>query len=241
MSSPEKPGSLTGKKAQVEDMFNAIARRYDFLNHFLSLGFDIYWRKKAVSLLKTNHPQKILDIATGTGDLAIESLSVHPQKVLGIDISEKMLHIGKEKIKRRKIEDIIELTKADAEHLPFANNTFDAITVGFGVRNFTSLEKGLKEMNRVLKQDGKAVILEFSNPKKFPVKQLYNFYFLVLLPLLGRFISKHNFAYSYLPQSVTSFPDGKDFINIFEKAGFNSTKYIPLSFGIVSIYIGNKT
>lgn len=228
------------KREEVEHLFDSISKHYDFLNHFLSLGVDVYWRKRAIRLLRKKLPKKILDIATGTGDLAISALTLNPDKVIGIDISGNMLNIGREKIKRKKLEERIELTQADAENLPFEDNTFDAITVGFGVRNFENLERGLAEMHRVLKHGGTAVVLEFSNPKRFPVKQLYNFYFQWILPLVGRLISKHDSAYTYLPQSVKDFPDGIDFISWFEKAGFKSVKCIPLSFGIVSIYIGEK-
>ena len=228
------------KREEVEHLFDSIFKHYDFLNHFLSLGVDVYWRKKAIRLLRDKKPKTILDIATGTGDLAIEALTIDPDNVIGIDISGNMLNIGREKIKRKKLEERIELKQADAENLPFEDNTFDAITVGFGVRNFENLERGLAEMHRVLKSGGTAVVLEFSNPKRFPVKQLYNFYFQWILPLVGRLISKHDSAYTYLPQSVKDFPDGIDFINRFEKAGFQSVKCFPLSFGIASIYIGEK-
>ena len=228
------------KREEVEHLFDSISKHYDFLNHFLSLGVDVYWRKKAIRLLRDKKPKTILDIATGTGDLAIEALTIDPDNVIGIDISGNMLNIGREKIKRKKLEERIELKQADAENLPFEDNTFDAITVGFGVRNFENLERGLAEMHRVLKSGGTAVVLEFSNPKRFPVKQLYNFYFQWILPLVGRLISKHDSAYTYLPQSVKDFPDGIDFINRFEKAGFQSVKCFPLSFGIASIYIGEK-
>ena len=228
------------EKEEVKHLFNSISNHYDFLNHFLSLGFDVYWRKRAIRLLKEKRPRNILDIATGTGDLAIEALSVEPDKVTGIDISGNMLNIGREKIKRKKLEERIELIQADAENLPFEDNTYDAITVGFGVRNFENLERGLSDMRRVLKKGGTAVILEFSNPQRFPVKQLYNLYFQRILPMLGRLISKHDSAYTYLPQSVKNFPDGIDFISRFEKAGFQSVKCIPLCLGIVTIYIGEK-
>ena len=230
-------------KEQVRLMFNNIAKRYDFLNHFLSLGIDIVWRKKAIRILKKLRPngtKTILDIATGTGDFAIEGLSLSPEKVTGIDISEKMLEVGKEKLKRKKLEDKIELLCSDSENLPFADNTFDAITVGFGVRNFENLEKGLSEMFRALNNGGVAVILEFSKPKQFPVKQLYNFYFFKILPLIGKIISKDNSAYSYLPESVKEFPDGNDLLNILAKAGFKQTQCIPLTMGVASIYTGKK-
>lgn len=228
-------------------MFNNIAANYDFLNHFLSLGIDILWRRKAVRILRKSFLEKklsraprLLDVATGTGDFAIETVKLNPEKVTGVDISEKMLAAGKEKIKKLVLENKIELLLADSEALPFAENSFDAITVGFGVRNFENLEKGLSEMHRVLQQDGSAVILEFSQPEKFPVKQLYHFYFKNILPLAGKIISKDNRAYAYLPESVSAFPHGKAFLEIMKKTGFRNLRQIPLSFGIASLYIGEK-
>jgi demethylmenaquinone methyltransferase/2-methoxy-6-polyprenyl-1,4-benzoquinol methylase len=230
----------TGKKQQVADMFDNISHKYDFLNHFLSLGIDIRWRKKAIKLLKDLQPKQILDIATGTGDFAIESLKLNPEHVTGVDISEGMLKVGREKLKKRKLDDRITLTSGDSENLPFEDNKFDAIIVAFGVRNFENLEKGLSEMFRVLRPGGKVVVLEFSKPKSFPFKQLYNFYFKNILPTLGKTISKDNAAYTYLPESVKSFPDGKDFTTILDKLGFKDTVCKPLTFGISSIYTGIK-
>lgn len=228
------------KKQKIAQMFDNIAGTYDFLNHLLSLGVDFYWRKKAIGLLQKYSPKKILDVATGTGDFAIEALKLNPERVIGIDISKKMLQIGKEKIKRFKLEDKIELMLADSEKLPFKDNSFDAITVGFGVRNFENLEKGLSEMHRVLNKNGIAVILEFSKPKIFPVKIIFNFYFKNILPFVGKFISKDKEAYTYLPESVRSFPDGKGFLNIMKKVGFSNLQQIKLTFGIASIYVGHK-
>ncbi|WKK79137.2 bifunctional demethylmenaquinone methyltransferase/2-methoxy-6-polyprenyl-1,4-benzoquinol methylase UbiE [Marivirga arenosa] len=230
----------TSKKQQVADMFDNISHKYDFLNHFLSLGIDIRWRKKAIKLLKEIQPKQILDIATGTGDFAIESLKLNPDHVTGVDISEGMLNVGREKLKKRKLDDRITLTSGDSENLPFEDNKFDAIIVAFGVRNFENLEKGLAEMNRVLRPGGKVVVLEFSKPKSFPFKQLYNFYFKNILPTLGKTISKDNAAYTYLPESVKSFPDGKDFTAILDKIGFKNTECKPLTLGISSIYTGIK-
>ena len=230
----------TGKKQQVADMFDNISHKYDFLNHFLSLGIDIRWRKKAIKLLEEIQPKQILDIATGTGDFAIESLKLNPDHVIGVDISEGMLNVGREKLKKRKLDDRITLTSGDSENLPFEDNKFDAIIVAFGVRNFENLEKGLSEMFRVLRPGGKVVVLEFSKPKSFPFKQLYNFYFKNILPTLGKTISKDNAAYTYLPESVKSFPDGKDFTSILDKLGFKNTICKPLTFGISSIYTGIK-
>lgn len=230
----------TGKKEQVATMFNNISKKYDFLNHFLSLGIDILWRKKAIKLLKPYQPKVILDIATGTGDFALEALALNPEKVIGIDISEGMLAVGKEKMKQRKVDNIITLQLGDSENLPFCNDYFDAYTAGFGVRNFENLEKGLAEMLRVLKPNGKAVILEFSKPKKFPIKQLYNFYFNNILPGIGKLVSKDNAAYTYLPESVNAFPEGDDFLVILSQLGYKNAKAIPLMFGIASIYTANK-
>lgn len=230
----------TGKKEQVATMFNNISKKYDFLNHFLSLGIDILWRKKAIKLLKPYQPKVMLDIATGTGDFALEALALNPEKVIGIDISEGMLAVGKEKMKQRKVDNIITLQLGDSENLPFENDYFDAYTAGFGVRNFENLEKGLAEMLRVLKPNGKAVILEFSKPKKFPIKHLYNFYFNNILPGIGKLVSKDNAAYTYLPESVNAFPEGDDFLVILNQLGYKNAKAIPLMFGIASIYTASK-
>lgn len=228
------------KKEQVATMFNNISKKYDFLNHFLSLGIDIIWRKKAIRMLKSKQPKQMLDIATGTGDFAIAALKLNPTKVTGVDISEGMLNVGKEKIKAKGLSDKIELQLGDSENLNFNDNTFDAYTVGFGVRNFENLEKGLTEMLRVLKPDGTAIILEFSKPKKFPIKQLYNFYFNKILPGIGKLVSKDNAAYTYLPESVDAFPDGKDFTDILTKVGYKNPTAKSLMFGIASIYKASK-
>ncbi len=230
----------SGKKQQVAEMFNNISKNYDFLNHFLSLGIDILWRKKAIKLLKKDNPKYILDIATGTGDFAIEALALKPEKVVGVDISEGMLSVGRKKMKKRGYDNIIEMHLGDSEKLLFDDNTFDAVIVAFGVRNFENLEKGLADMNRVIKKGGKAVILEFSKPTKFPFKQLYNFYFKAILPKIGKVISKDNAAYTYLPESVEAFPDGKRFLEVLEKTGFKNTQCKSLTFGVSSIYIGEK-
>jgi demethylmenaquinone methyltransferase/2-methoxy-6-polyprenyl-1,4-benzoquinol methylase len=229
-----------GKKKQVAQMFNSIAKRYDFLNHFLSAGIDIYWRKQAVKLLEKSKPQLILDIATGTGDFALETLRLKPKQVIGIDISEGMLEVGREKISKRGLNHLVQLQLGDSENIQFPDNHFDAITVAFGVRNFENLEKGLAEMLRVLKPGGRVVILEFSKPQQFPMKQGYNFYFKHILPVFGKMISKDNAAYTYLPESVQAFPDGNDFLAIFQKKGFKHTEWQSLTFGISSIYTGLK-
>lgn len=233
----EKEGS---KKTQVAEMFNNISRRYDFLNHFLSLGIDIIWRKKAIRELKAHQPKLILDIATGTGDFAIEALALKPEKVIGVDISEGMLEVGRKKIARRNLQNKIDLRMGDSEKLLFDDNTFDAVIVAFGVRNFENLEKGLADMFRVLKPGGKVVVLEFSTPVRFPMKQLYSFYFKYILPGIGRFISKDKAAYTYLPESVKAFPNGPFFTSILNKVGFKKTICKPLTFGICSIYTGIK-
>jgi demethylmenaquinone methyltransferase/2-methoxy-6-polyprenyl-1,4-benzoquinol methylase len=228
------------KKQQVARMFDNISHRYDFLNHFLSLGIDVLWRKKAVGMLRESKPRHILDIATGTGDFAIEALALDPEKVTGIDISEGMLARGNEKIRARKLDHRVELIYGDSENLPFDDNKFDAAIVAFGVRNFENLQKGLEEIHRVLRNGGEVVILEFSKPVSFPFKQLYNFYFNFILPNIGRAISRDQSAYRYLPESVRVFPDGKDFLDILKDTGFNSTAWIPLTFGICSIYRGKS-
>jgi demethylmenaquinone methyltransferase/2-methoxy-6-polyprenyl-1,4-benzoquinol methylase len=231
----------TTKKEQVADMFNNIAKTYDFLNHFLSLGIDVIWRKKAINQLKKEQPQNILDVATGTGDFAFEALSIlKPKKIVGVDISQGMLDIADQKILKRKLSDHFEVRLGDSEKLPFTANEFDAVTVAYGVRNFENLETGLADMLRVLKPGGKAVILEFSKPKAFPIKQLYNFYFNYITPGIGKIFSKDARAYSYLPESVAAFPDGKNFVALMDKVGYKSTKNMPLAFGICSIYTGIK-
>lgn len=230
----------SGKKEQVAEMFNNISRRYDFLNHFLSLGIDILWRKKAIRLLKPDQPKQILDIATGTGDFALEALALKPDRIVGVDISSGMLEMGKQKMKRKGVDHIIDMQMGDSEKLLFEDNTFDAAIVAFGVRNFENLEKGLKDMYRVLKPGGKTVIIEFSRPRRFPMKQLYNFYFKSILPIIGKLISKDQSAYTYLPESVDAFPDGQNFLDILSEVGYKQTQCRPLTFGISSIYIGQK-
>jgi len=230
----------SGKKQQVAEMFNNICHRYDFLNHFLSLGIDILWRKKAVRLIKPYAPKLMLDIATGTGDFAIECLKLNPDKIYGIDISDGMLDVGRQKLKKKAINQKIELLNGDSEKINFSDQTFDAITVAFGVRNFEHLEVGLQEMYRVLKPGGVAAILEFSKPTFSPLKQLYNFYFLKVLPSLGKKISSDSAAYTYLPESVQAFPDGEKMASIIKSCGFNDVKIYSLTGGIASIYFSIK-
>ncbi|MES2794790.1 MAG: bifunctional demethylmenaquinone methyltransferase/2-methoxy-6-polyprenyl-1,4-benzoquinol methylase UbiE [Bacteroidota bacterium] len=229
-----------GKKEQVSKMFDNISEKYDFLNHFFSLGIDILWRKKSINLLKKYKPQSILDVATGTADFAIEALALTPKKIVGVDISEGMLAIGEKKIKAINKENIISLQVADSENLPFESNSFDAVIVSFGVRNFDNLLAGLTDMYRVTNSGGVCLVLEFSRPKSFPMKQLFSFYFKNIMPTIGKLVSKDSSAYTYLPESVKAFPDGDDFLEIFKTAGFKNTKCIPLTFGISSIYIGEK-
>jgi demethylmenaquinone methyltransferase/2-methoxy-6-polyprenyl-1,4-benzoquinol methylase len=237
---PYKNESAT-KKEQVATMFNNISKTYDFLNHFLSLGIDIIWRKKAISELKKDNPKQILDVATGTGDFAFESLKIlNPEKIIGVDISQGMLDIARQKIEKRNLASRFEVRLGDSEKLLFEDNTFDAVTVAYGVRNYENLEKGLSDMLRVLKPGGKVVILEFSKPRAFPVKQLYSFYFHYITPSIGKIFSKDNSAYKYLPESVAAFPDGKDFIALMKRVGYQNTKNRPLAFGICSIYTGVK-
>ncbi len=229
------------KKQQVSKMFNNISKTYDFLNHFLSLGIDRRWRKKAIAELKDIQPETILDIATGTGDLAIEAnKQLQPKKIIGVDISVGMLDVGREKLKKKNLDHIITLDEGDSENLPFQDNSFDAVIVAFGVRNFANVEKGLSEMIRVLRPGGKCVILEFSKPKVFPIKQLYNFYFSAILPGIGRLTSKDKKAYSYLYESVQAFPEGKAFEDLLLKLGLKQTKCTALTMGICSIYSGVK-
>ena len=240
MLTPYK-NTTSGKKEQVALMFNNIARRYDFLNHFLSLGIDKIWRRKTINTLKGISDSPILlDVASGTGDLAITALKVKPKKIIGIDISEEMLRYGKEKLKKKGLDQIITLQKGDSENIEFQDNYFDGITVAFGVRNFENLNKGLVEMYRVLRTGGKVAVLEFSKPKSFPIKQLYHFYFNKILPFVGKTVSKDNAAYTYLPESVNRFPERNDFIKELEKVGFKECNYKVLSFGIASIYSAVK-
>lgn len=230
----------TSKKEQVAAMFDNIAPKYDFLNQLLSLGIHKGWRRKAIRLLEVQKPKTILDIATGTADFAIEAMKLNPTKVVGVDISEGMLKLGRDKINKLGLQNKIELKTGDSESLPFSDNSFDAITVGFGVRNFENLEKGVADIYRVLNPDGMLVILEFSKPIHFPVKQVYNFYFKYVTPFVGKLFSKDSSAYTYLPESVNAFPAGDEFLKILNKAGFKETKAISLTFGIASIYIARK-
>ncbi|SOS48707.1 Demethylmenaquinone methyltransferase [Tenacibaculum dicentrarchi] len=236
---PYKDSDL-GKKEQVAKMFDNISEDYDGLNRVISLGIDVSWRKKVVKLIGENNPKQILDIATGTGDLALMMADLNPDKIVGLDISAGMLEVGKQKIAKANLTDKIEMIVGDSEKMPFENNTFDAITVSFGVRNFENLNKGLTEIYRILKPGGKFVVLETSNPTKFPFKQGYQFHTNILLPIIGKLFSKDKVAYSYLSESANSFPFGEAFNNILQKNGFKNVNNLPVTFGVASIYTAFK-
>ena len=237
---PLKNSNLS-KKEQVADMFDSIAFRYDFLNRFLSAGIDVWWRKKAIKQIADLKPQSVLDVATGTADVALMTYDMlHPKKITGIDISVGMLDLGRKKIAARGLENTIELFTGDSENIAFADNTFDAITVSFGVRNFQNLSKGLEEMLRVLKPGGKLVVLEFSKPKNKLFKGFYNLYMNVIAPSFGKLFAKNKDAYQYLNDSVQAFPEGNAFVGIMQEAGFKQTYLHTLTLGICSIYCGTK-
>lgn len=239
-----KPYQVDGSKTQqVSKMFDNIAGKYDFLNHFLSLNMDKTWRRKMIAELNTLQPKSVLDVATGTGDVAINTikqLKINDLKIKGVDISAEMLNVGRAKITKEGLSEKIQLELGDSEQLPFEGNKFDAVTVAFGVRNFENLERGLQEMHRVLRGGGKLVVLEFSKPTSFPFRQLYNFYFKNILPIIGKLTSKDNRAYTYLYESVQAFPDGDNFLTVLNKIGFKDTQCKPLTLGICSIYVGYK-
>jgi len=224
------------KKEEVAEMFNNISPKYDFLNHLLSLGIDHLWRRKAIRMLKKEAPKRVIDLATGTGDFALAALKLNPDEIIGVDISEGMLEEGRKKVKKRGKEDIISMILGDSENLPFEDNEFDALTVGFGVRNYENLEKGLSDMLRVIKPGGTAIILEFSKPKKFPVKQFFGFYSKFIIPTIGKMVSKDNAAYEYLPESVAAFPEGEEFMDILRKVGYKNPTATLVSGGIATIY-----
>ena len=227
------------KKEQVANMFNNVAGTYDFLNHFFSLGIDKLWRKKLVRLIQKEQPLQLLDVATGTGDLAIAESVIPNIQITGIDISEKMLEVGKEKIENKQIKNI-HLQLGDSEHIEFNTNSFDAVSVSFGVRNFENLEKGLLEMQRVLRPNKKLFILEFSKPSNFLFRSIYYLYFFYILPFVGKIVSKDSRAYSYLPESVKNFPSGKEFVDVLQKCNFKNIECKALFFGISTIYIATK-
>ena len=232
---------MEDKKAAVESMFNSIAWRYDFLNHFLSFSIDRLWRKRAIKVISKHHKNsEILDVATGTADLAIASLRLDPVKITGIDISANMLEIGRRKVVKKGLSDRIELFQADSENIPFDDSKFDVAMVAFGVRNFAHPVIGLSEMNRVLRNNGLIMVLEFSKPSGFPFRSVYNFYFRNILPFFGKLFSKDKGAYEYLPESVMKFPDNEAFLNLLMQSGFSETRQIKLTGGIASIYTGIK-
>jgi demethylmenaquinone methyltransferase/2-methoxy-6-polyprenyl-1,4-benzoquinol methylase len=229
------------KKEQVTQMFDNIAPSYDFLNHAMSMGIDIRWRRKAIRMLKPYNPSIVLDIATGTGDFALEAVRrLEPQKVIGLDISAGMLEVGRKKIEKQGLSDKIELVLGDSEDLPFEDDSIGAVTVGFGVRNFEHLEKGLGEILRVLQPGHAAAILEPAVPTKFPLKQLFSIYFRGLLPFFGRLVSGDRRAYTYLPESVKAFPNGQEFVEICKRVGFRKCTFQPLTLGICSLYLLEK-
>ena len=228
------------EKEYVRSLFDKIAYRYDLLNHLLSGGVDLYWRRAAIQKLVKHQPKNILDVATGTADFALATMRLQPKQVIGVDISEQMLEIGRKKIAQRNLSESIFLQSGEAEALKFENDHFDAAIVAFGARNFEHLDRGLTEMNRVLRKGGMIVVLEFSRPKVFPLKQLYFFYFKTILPFVGKLISKDTEAYQYLPDTVMKFPEGKDFLERLRTAGFSSLNEDRLTFGIATIYSGVK-
>jgi len=228
------------KKVQIETMFDNIAHRYDFLNHLLSFGVDITWRKRAIREISAINPKIILDMATGTGDFAFEALSLAPDKIIGVDLSQNMLDIGIEKAKKRPSSVNIDFIKGDSEKLDFESDSFDAITVGFGVRNFQNLDGGLSELARVLKSGGMIAILEPSFPSHPLLRFVFGIHFRYITPIIGKLFSKDASAYSYLPDSVSAFPQGSNFCQILEKAGFSNTKHLPLTFGMCALYLARK-
>jgi demethylmenaquinone methyltransferase/2-methoxy-6-polyprenyl-1,4-benzoquinol methylase len=242
MSKKVKPykNSELGKKEQVSKMFDTISKEYDGLNRVISFGIDVKWRKKVVKIIGDTHPNSILDIATGTGDLAINLAETSVSKIVGLDISKGMLDVGREKIEKLNLSNTIEMVYGDSEKMPFEDNTFDAITVAFGVRNFENLEKGLTEIYRVLKTGGTFAVLETSIPTKTPYKQGYKFYSKNILPLIGKVFSKDKSAYKYLSDSAAAFPYGEAFNNILQKIGFIAIENKPQTFGVASIYIAKK-
>ena len=234
--------SSQNKKEQVAEMFDRIAGRYDFLNRFLSAGIDMSWRRKAIKKLRKDDPKNILDIATGTADMAIIVCRLlHPEKIIGIDVSEQMLELGKKKIEKERLEGKVQLQKGDSEAINYPSDSFDAVMVAFGVRNFENLEKGLLEMLRVTKPGGQVVILEFSKPKWKAMRSLYNLYMGIVAPQVARWFRQNKEAYKYLCESANAFPDRRQFVDILKKLGYCDTGYKPLSLGICCIYTGRKS
>ncbi len=238
---PITPYNTTeSKKEQVAQMFDNIAFRYDFLNSLLSLGIHKGWRRKCIKRIASKNPKYILDVATGTADFAIEAITLSPVSVIGIDISEGMMKFGREKITKLSLDKKITLKYGDAETCDLPSNSMDAITIGFGVRNFENLEKGLTNILRILKPGGQLCILEFSSPRKFPVKQFYNFHFKYITPTLGKLFSKDTRAYTYLPESIKAFPDNERFTAILQKVGYKNASFSPVGMGLASIYLAEK-
>lgn len=237
-----KPYNKEGKKSElVEEMFDNIAPAYDKLNHTLSMGIDRCWRKKAIRTLRPFHPKRMMDVATGTGDFAILACrELQPDSLTGIDISEGMMNVGREKVKQAHLSDKITFAREDCTCLSFADGSFDAVTVAFGIRNFEGLDKGLSEMCRVLTPGGHLVILELSTPDRFPMKQLFGIYSKVVIPLIGKCISKDNSAYTYLPQSIQAFPQGEVMQEVIHKAGFSEVRFKRLTFGTCTLYTAMK-
>ena len=240
MKGASEPTRKVYDQPYVRTLFDAIAPRYDFLNHFLSLGIDILWRRRAIRLLEPYKPQRILDVATGTGDLAIEAARLQPKQIVGIDISQKMIDIGKEKIRAKNLESVISFEIGNAEQLTYESNSFDAITVAFGVRNFSDLRKGLSEFYRVLHRGGVAIILEFSRPRHSPIARAYGLYSRYILPRIGGFVSRKRAAYEYLPNTIAEFPDGPEFCGILRDAGFSDVQHFQQTFGIATLYRATK-
>ena len=233
-------GIVKGKKPHIQEMFDSIAPRYDLLNRVLSGGIDQKWRRKVIKEILLDQPRRILDIATGTADLALLAAAKGDAQIVGVDISEEMLEVGRQKIKQRKLDEQIVLQSGDAEKLPFSDRQFDAAMVSFGVRNFEVLDAGLFQIHRVLKPGGKLVVLEFSRPSAFPIKQFYAFYNRFILPFIGRMVSGDSGAYTYLPESISVFPEGADFLAYMKRAGFSETNSTRLTFGIASMYVGRR-
>jgi demethylmenaquinone methyltransferase/2-methoxy-6-polyprenyl-1,4-benzoquinol methylase len=236
----QRLGRQTYAHSYVRSIFDRIAPYYDLLNHVLSLGFDIRWRKKAIRLLEEYEPKTILDIATGTGDLALEAATLGAERIYGVDLSPAMLKLAREKIERRGLSSKIIVEEGTAEQLRFPDNAFDAVTVAFGIRNFSDLARGLEEMHRVLRPGGAVAILEFSRPKRAPFRQVYSFYFTRILPRLGGVISRSREAYQYLPSTVQAFPDGEILMQILTSVGFVGPFQQPLTMGIATIYVAEK-
>lgn len=233
-------GEQRGKKEQVEAMFDSIAPRYDLLNRVLSAGIDQRWRARLVEKLREEQPRRILDVATGTADVAIAAAKLNPEKIVGVDISEQMLAFGRQKVAEAGLSDLVTLQRGDSARLPFSDRQFDAVTVAFGVRNFEDLDRGLAQMHRVLRDGGVALILEFSQPHAFPIKQLYGFYSRYVLPTIGTLVSRDRGAYHYLPESVAAFPSGEAMLERLRTAGFTDVAFEPLTFGISSIYTARR-